>query len=111
VGIVFRHVRYRPLVAWVAVLVAVPLACLGGALFMVWQIHGAPAATWYRLLALYLEFGAGATIGAIIGWRTSHSPRRTLAFAAAGFVCFFVWLVVYLEVYTWVTGIPITGND
>ena len=111
VSLVLRRERYRPLLAWLAVLVPVPLVCLGGALFLVWQIHGAPAATWYHLLTLYVSFAASPTAAAVIGWRTSHSPLRTIAFSAAGFVSFFIWLVIYLEVHSWVTGVPIVGND
>ena len=111
VTIVLRRRRYRLALAWLLVLVPVPLICLGGALFLVWQIHGTPAASWYRLLMYYVSLGASPTLAAIIGWRTGKSPIRTIAFSAAGFVSFFVWLVIYLEVHSWVTGVPIVGND
>src|SRR5437763_6055869 len=102
VTVVLRCQRYRPALAWLVALLPVPLICLGGALFLVWQIHGAPAASWYRLLLYYVSLGASPTLAAIIGWRASRSPIRTIAFSAAGFVSFFVWLVVYLEVHSWV---------
>ena len=31
--------------------------------------------------------------------------------AAAAFAAFFVWLIVYLEINQWVTGVPILPPD
>lgn len=55
----------------------------------------------------YLTVGASPTVAAVLGWVATRSKLRTIALAAASFVAFFVWLIVYLEIKQWVTGVPI----
>jgi len=50
----------------------VPLICLGGALSLVWQMHGAPPASWYRLLMFHVALGASPA-----GWQASPSSEAT----------------------------------
>jgi hypothetical protein len=108
VGIAGRVARHRALAVWLAVLVPVPLACLGAQLFLVRQwADGGPPFPWHPVYGWYLAFGTTPTLAAIVGWLATRSARRTIALAAAGSVAFFVWLIVYLEINQWVTGVPI----
>jgi hypothetical protein len=59
------------------------------------------------LVEWYLAVGATPTVAAVLGWLATRSARRTIVLAAAGFVAFFVWLIVYLEINQWVTRVPI----
>jgi hypothetical protein len=108
VGLARRLAGHRAQVIWLAVLVPVPLASLGAQLFLVqeWADSGPPF-PWHPIYGWYLAFGTTPTLAAIVGWLATRSSRRTIALAAAAFVAFFVWLVVYLEIHQWVTGVPI----
>jgi hypothetical protein len=112
VGRGLRWARHRTRIVWLAVLVPVPLACLGGALFLaqLWSRNGPPI-PWHPIFGWYLEFGTAPTVAAVVGWLATRSARRTIALAAAGFVAFFVWLIVYLLIDQWVTGVPIFPSD
>lgn len=90
----------------------VPLVCLGAQLFLARQwAHGGPPFPWHPIYGWYLAFGTTPTLAAIVGWLATRSSRRTVALATAAFVAFFVWLIVYLEINQWVTGVPIFPPD
>ena len=107
-GIAGRLARHRALAVWLAVLVPVPLAILGCVLLEIarWE-HAEPQPPLRPFVEWYLTLGATPTVAVVLGWFATRSARRTIALAAAGFVAFFVWLIVYLEIRVWVTGVPI----
>ena len=107
-GIGARLAPHRTLIVWLVVLVPVPLLFLACVLLEIdlWE-NASPQPALRPFVEWYLTLGATPTAAAVVGWLATRSGRRTLALAAAGFVAFFVWLIVYLEIKQWVTGVPI----
>ena len=107
-----RRPRHRMLVVWLAVLVAVPLACLAAVWFLPswWQDHGTPV-PWHPAYGYYVEFGTTPTLAGIVGWRATHSAWTTGALATASFIAYLAWFAVALGISTWVTGVPLAPHD
>ncbi len=99
--------RAHRAVAWVLALAVVPLASFGLAWLLVSLLHGQRAPALYRLLVLFLEFGASPVCAAAIGWAFGFSRRQVLWLAILSFVAFFVWLYVIFGALVW-TGVLVS---
>ena len=89
-----------------------PLVSLAAQVFLVRQwAHSGPPFPWHPIYGWYLAFGTTPPLAATVGWPATRSSRRTVALATAASAAFFVWLIVYLEINQWVTGVPIFPPD